>query len=303
VREQTQLRLKLEDEEAKKTRKAKHDKEILNLQLKLKQKELDLKKADGTLGKTEVAKAKAALDKEKFSAKQDKLLLDAKNLQRLNTLAAHVCKRIKKYWSGKTKEHAALAVKASELGPSPTDIVKKMKAKIAPAFFKVEVSKLRNVAYEGWDCEGKKKKTPAPEWCSRDFVLQVYNGPIGEAKHPDLKTNLRLLINFLLPGYGKFLGAGFNVDCLMLSNGNVADLCFSEAVWRYTNCVGLDSLPCGLAKWPPGEEAEETDTKGKTGGKAADTKGTEGEGTGGKAIVGPSPSCASSCKGCPSCQG
>ena len=215
-------------------------------------------------------------------------MLDANNLQRLNTLAAHVCKRIKKYWSGKKKEHSNLAALAAGFGPDPTKKVQEVKKMLAPEFFKVEVSRLRNVANKGW-----KKKNPPPEWCSRDFVLQVFNGPVDEAKNPDLKMNLRAQINLLLPGYGKFLGAGFNVDSLMADNNNVADLCFLEAVWRYTNCVGLDKFPCGLAKWPPEEEPGQKKIKEESSDKS--------KAAGGSCTF--SAGCAASCPGCPSCKG
>ncbi len=267
VREQTTLRLRLEDAEAMKTKHEKAQQQLVALQLKLKTKELEIKKADGTLSKQEVKKEQQAIDKTKSSEKQKKQLADFVNLRRLNTLAAHIAKRIKKHWSGKRKEWTDLATVAAHLGPSPTAAVLANKEKLAPEFFKADVSRLRNVAHKGWGV-----KRPPPEWCSREFSVVVFGGSIAEAKNPNLKFNLRNLIKDLLPGYGKFLGAGFNVDTLMVNNNSIADLCFLEALWRYTNCVGLLAFPCGLDKWPP-EEEDETSAKeascAATGGAAA----------------------------------
>ena len=198
-------------------------------------------------------------------------------------LASQVAKRIKKHWSG-NKNWKQLQDTVAQLGKEPTPQVAKVKSSPVPVFFEVSHSALSNVAHKGWE-----KKKPPAEWSSHNFILQVYNGPIAEAKSPDLKTNLRHFVNTLLPGYHKFLGAGFNVDQLMSHNGRVADLCFLEAVWRYTRCVGLDSFPCGLYTWPPVDDEAEDAAECLP--KAA-THATGGSGT----------SCGSDCKGCPACK-
>lgn len=221
------------------------------MQLKITKAEVELKKAQGTMDKASANKALAKVKQAKLmvslEAKQD----DAVNRRRMLTLAANIGKRIKKHWSGKIKKFNELQEQAVKLGPEPTEAVTSVKKATAPVFFTVIHSALRNVAHKGWDTTGAKKKKQEAQWISRDFVPVVYNGPINEAKSPDLKTNLRTLIKETLPGYSKFLGAGFNVDSLMQQNNCVADLCFLEAVWRYTRCVGLENFPCGLDTWPP----------------------------------------------------
>ena len=227
----------------------------LQLQLKIQKAELEKQKLDGSVTKAAAKKQLAVLDAQKKSMKDAAASVAALDKFRLTCLASFVAKRIKKFWSGKGNVWKELLSVATEFGPDPPENVKNVKKKLAPQFFKVNTSCLRNITHKGW----AKKKPPAL-WCSPKFSLVIFEGSQSEAKIPEPKPHLRKLIAELLPGYFKFLGAGFSVDQLLSNSDNVADSAFLEAVWRYTCCVGIDKFTPGLDTWPPEEEAESEPT-------------------------------------------
>ena len=75
---------------------------MMDLKLKLAKKDLELRKAQGSITKAEAAKEKTALEKEKFQAKQTAFFDKAKNQQRLTTLAAFFAHKVKKHWNKKS---------------------------------------------------------------------------------------------------------------------------------------------------------------------------------------------------------